>query len=186
MGCDKVVAPTFQVMVANGDQLQCAKIYKFVPMEIQGYKFHTSMYPLELQGSDMVLGVQWLQSLGRVIHDWKNLTMEFTMDGKEHVIRGDAIKTILHGTVHSLTKLMANGLTMFMMQMVKVTDSLPLNAIVGEQTQELEHLLTEYQQIFQVPTTLPLPRSHEPSNQFGAQHWTCQCAPLLISPHSKK
>ena len=108
------------------------------------------------------------------------------MDGKEHVICGDAIKTILHGMVHSLQKLMANGLTMFMMQMVKVTDSLPLNAIVGEHTQELEHLLTEYQQIFQVPTTLPLPRSHEPSNQFGAQHWTCQCAPLLISPHSKK
>ena len=161
MGCDKVVAPTFQVMVANGDQLQCAEIYKFVPMEIQGYKFHTSMYPLELQGSDMVLGVQWLQSLGRVIHDWKNLTMKFTMDGKEHVIRGDAIKTILYGTVHSLQKLMANGLTMFMMQMVKVTDSLPLNAIVGEQTQELEHLLMEYQQIFQVPTTLPLPRSHD-------------------------
>ena len=161
MGCDKVVAPTFQVMVANGDQLQCAEIYKFVPMEIQGYKFHTSMYPLELQGSDMVLGVQWLQSLGRVIHDWKNLTMKFTMDGKEHVIRGDAIKTILYGMVHSLQKLMANGLTMFMMQMVKVTDSLPLNAIVGEHTQELEHLLTEYQQIFQVPTTLPPPQSHD-------------------------
>ena len=115
MRCDKVAAPTFQVMVVNGDRLQCDEIYKFVPMEIRGYKFHTSMYPLELQGFDIVLGVQWLQSLGRVIHDWKNLTMEFTMDGKEHVIHGDAIKTILHGTVHSLQKLMANGLTMFMM-----------------------------------------------------------------------
>ena len=161
MGCDKVAAPAFQVMVANGDRLQCDEIYKSVPMEIQGYKFHISMYPLELQGFDVVLGVQWLQSLGRVIYDWKNLTMEFTMDGKKHVIRGDPIKTILHGVVHSLQELMANGLTMFMMQMVKVTNSLPLNAIVGEQTQELEHLLTEYQQIFQVPTTLPLPRSRD-------------------------
>lgn len=45
-------------MVANGERLQCNEIYKSVPMEIQGYKFHTSMYPLELQGSNVVLGVQ--------------------------------------------------------------------------------------------------------------------------------
>ena len=57
MGCDKVAAPAFQVMVANGDRLQCAEIYKSILMEIQGYKFHTNMYPLELQGSDVVLGV---------------------------------------------------------------------------------------------------------------------------------
>lgn len=146
------------------------RIYKSVPMEIQDYKFHTSMYPLELQGSNVVLRVQWLQSLGRVIHDWENLTIEFTMNGKEHVIRGDTIKTILHGTVHSLQKLMANGLTKYKMQMVKVIDSLPLNAVVRKQTQELMHLLKEYQQIFQVPTTIMEPR---PLNQLGARHWTC-------------
>lgn len=138
-------------------------------MEIQSYKFHTSMYPLELQGSNVVLRVQWLQSLGRVIHDWENLTIEFTMNGKEHVIRGDTIKTILHGTMHSLQKLMANGLTKYKMQMVKVTDSLPLNAVVRMQAQKLKHLLKEDQQIFQVPTTITEPW---PLNQLGARHWT--------------
>ena len=70
MDCCKAPAPTFQVMVANGDRPRCDEIYLAVPIEIQGYKFQTNMYPLDLQGSDVVLGIQWLQSLGQVLHDW--------------------------------------------------------------------------------------------------------------------
>lgn len=77
MGCSTTPALTFQVMVANGEKLRCEEIYVAVPIEIQGYKFQTNMYPLDLQGSDVVLGIQWLQSLGRVLHDWNKLSMEF-------------------------------------------------------------------------------------------------------------
>ena len=47
-------------MVANGEQLQCDEIYLSIPMEIQGYQFQTNVYPLDLQGFDIVLGMQWL------------------------------------------------------------------------------------------------------------------------------
>ena len=46
-------------------------------MEIQGYCFETDLYPLDIQGSDVVLGMQWLRSLRVVSHDWENLTIEF-------------------------------------------------------------------------------------------------------------
>lgn len=46
-------------------------------MEIQGYRFETDLYPLDIQGSDVVLGMQWLRSLRVVSHDWENLTIEF-------------------------------------------------------------------------------------------------------------
>ena len=39
------------------------------------------MYPIDLQGSDVDLGIQWLQNLGRVLHDWIKLSMEFSVDG---------------------------------------------------------------------------------------------------------
>ena len=68
-------------MVANGERLRCDEIYLAVPMEIQGYKFRTNMYPIDLQGSDVDLGIQWLQNLGRVLHDWIKLSMEFSVDG---------------------------------------------------------------------------------------------------------
>ena len=43
------------------------------------------MYPIDLQGSDVVLGIQWLQNLGRVLHDWNTISMEFSVDG--HMFR---------------------------------------------------------------------------------------------------
>lgn len=107
--------------------------------------------------------------------------MEFTKDGKECVIRGDTIKTILHGAVHSLQKLMANGVTMFMMQMVKVADSLPLNAIVGEKTRVralVDGISANFPSSYHLITILK-PRS---SNQLGAQRRTYQCTSLPISP----
>ena len=64
MGYYTTPALAFQVMVANGEKLPCEEIYLAVPMDIQGYKFQTNMYPLDLEGSDVVLGIQWLQGLG--------------------------------------------------------------------------------------------------------------------------
>ena len=60
MGYYTTPALAFQVMVANSERLRCEEIYLAVPMEIQGYKFQTNMYPLDLQGSDVVLSIQWL------------------------------------------------------------------------------------------------------------------------------
>lgn len=90
--CRPVTTSAFEVMVANGERLRCDEIFLAVPLEIQGYRFETSMYPLQLQGSDAVLGMQWLQSLGRVIHDWEKLTMEFTVAGQDYVIRGEILR----------------------------------------------------------------------------------------------
>ena len=58
--CRLVTTSVFEVMVANGERLRYDEIFLAVPLEIQGYWFETSMYPLQLQGSDAVLGMQWL------------------------------------------------------------------------------------------------------------------------------
>ena len=36
----------------------------------------------------MVLGVQWLETLGEIKRDFKPLRMEFMVQGKRHVLRG--------------------------------------------------------------------------------------------------
>ncbi|VFQ59818.1 unnamed protein product [Cuscuta campestris] len=38
-----------------------------------------------IHGQDLVLGVQWLQQLGKVTQDYANLTLAFTWDGKQRV-----------------------------------------------------------------------------------------------------
>ena len=45
-----------------------------------------------LGGVDVVLGVQWLQSLGTITFNFQELFMKFSMEGKEVELRGIAGK----------------------------------------------------------------------------------------------
>ena len=67
----------FEVRVASGDKLTCSEIYKDVPIKMQGIHLQVSLYALPLIGLDIVLGVQWLEELGRVVSDYGKMTMEF-------------------------------------------------------------------------------------------------------------
>lgn len=47
----------------------------------RGYEFLVNLYILPIEGSDVVLGIQWLQLLSRVSHDYAALSMEFMWNG---------------------------------------------------------------------------------------------------------
>jgi hypothetical protein len=61
---------SFTVMVGNGEHLHCTGICNDIPVLINDHTFHTSLYVLPIQGADMVLGVQWLQTLGPFVSDF--------------------------------------------------------------------------------------------------------------------
>ena len=67
------------------------------------------------QGSDVVLGMQWLQSLGKVLHDWSNLTVEFWNEVKKFVLQGDNTRRVTHGIIQSIQELLASGLETYVM-----------------------------------------------------------------------
>lgn len=85
-------APTqlFQVRVGNGEALQCTACCKAVPLYIQSHLFTTDLFILDLKGSDVVLRVQWLETLGPILTDWSRLTMEFTYNGNNILLQGNA------------------------------------------------------------------------------------------------
>ncbi|KAJ0090873.1 hypothetical protein Patl1_13026 [Pistacia atlantica] len=61
------VIPTepFVVQVANGSSLKCQGRFEHVWVILQGIPFTLTLYSLTLAGLDLVLGVQWLEQLGR-------------------------------------------------------------------------------------------------------------------------
>ncbi|XP_042049929.1 uncharacterized protein LOC121795456 [Salvia splendens] len=85
------VQPTtpFRVYVGNGDSLSCTNQCLEVRLHIQGYEFLVDLFILPIHGPGIVLGVQWLQLLGRVTHDYASLTMEFTWHDSPVLLRGD-------------------------------------------------------------------------------------------------
>ena len=56
------------------------------------------LHALPLCGADIVLGVQWLKSLGSVLTDYNDLTMKFISNG--HMVE---LKRDTNDTLHSVT-----------------------------------------------------------------------------------
>ncbi|VFQ66357.1 unnamed protein product [Cuscuta campestris] len=79
----------FRVYVGNGDSLRCTYSCPQTPLSLQGHCFNIDLYLLEIHGQDVVLGVQWLQTLGKVAHDYSQMTMKFSWKGDTVTLRGD-------------------------------------------------------------------------------------------------
>jgi hypothetical protein len=55
------------VFVGSGEELTCGQVCRVVQLEIQGHKFVVDLFVLALGGSDIVLGAQWLKTLGPIL-----------------------------------------------------------------------------------------------------------------------
>ena len=56
------------------------------------YVLNSSMFSIPMGGADVVLGVQWLQSLGTVAFNFQELFLKFFSEGKEAELQGIARK----------------------------------------------------------------------------------------------
>jgi hypothetical protein len=80
LGLDIVHQPRLSVKVANRERLLSYGAYKATTVTIQGESFVVDCYTLPLEGFDVILGVQWLQSLGPIMWDFKALSMAFVRE----------------------------------------------------------------------------------------------------------
>ena len=67
----------------NGQNLICDKKCVAVELVLQGTSFEVDLFVLPIWGLDVVLGMQWLQTLGPCLHVHNELTMEFQWQGKQ-------------------------------------------------------------------------------------------------------
>lgn len=72
--------PPFEVKVVSGDKLNYEAFIKEVKMNMQGVRIVAQLYVLSFVGLDLIMGNAWLKSLGKIIHEYHNITMEFNLD----------------------------------------------------------------------------------------------------------
>ncbi|XP_068639378.1 uncharacterized protein [Aristolochia californica] len=82
--------PTASVSVANGDKVPSYGVSKSVRFAIAGHRFSADFYIIPLAGSDLVLGVKWLQTLGSILWDFTALTMSFDWQYLRVTLQGQA------------------------------------------------------------------------------------------------
>ncbi|GJV31265.1 retrotransposon-related protein [Tanacetum coccineum] len=79
----------FKVYIGSAETLLCESICSQVTLSMQGLIMEVDLYVLPRKGPDIVLGIKWLQNLGKVTHDNLNQTMEFSWSGRDYVLKGE-------------------------------------------------------------------------------------------------
>lgn len=77
-----------KVTVANGNQLECGEKCSHFKWMMQGVWFNAEVLVLPLENCDMVLGVQWLATLGNINWNFADMTMQFKVQGKTYTLKG--------------------------------------------------------------------------------------------------
>jgi hypothetical protein len=67
----------FQIMIANGSSKKCGGNWENLLLQIGQYHLKSHMFSIHMAGCDIVLGVEWLLTLGPILMDFKELTMQF-------------------------------------------------------------------------------------------------------------
>ena len=119
-----------RVKVANGDRLDCMGLCTNTQMTIAPSTFAVDFYIIPLSGFDVILGMQWLSTLGSVL--WNFAQMQFSYWA--------------HNTRITWTGLQHPSGSATLLQTVEGTDPLDI-------------LLAEFEHRFSEPTGLPPTRS---------------------------
>ncbi|KAL8100260.1 hypothetical protein AgCh_032491 [Apium graveolens] len=167
------VEPTgsFGVCLGNGDSVQGNGICRKMKLQLEGgVEVISDFLPLGLGNSNIILGVQWLETLGVVMTDWKKQEMTYNIQGNPVTLTGDPSlmwsKISLKAMIKSMQKL-GGGFVVECRQMEAV--ALQQTETCTPQTTEeksgvpefLKKSLQQYNRVFEEPQGLPPKRAHE-------------------------
>jgi hypothetical protein len=145
---------TFRVMIANREMIECNGRCLSLTVMIQGCTIQADFYVLPVAACQAVLGVQWLETLGPIKTDYRELTMSFQQDGITRIFQG--LRQSPHRILRDKELVTIEGLGFFL-QIAAVE----VNETTTYHPNDLSQLLTEFQPIFEAPTKLPPERPQD-------------------------
>ena len=162
--CKTHLTAGLNVTVANGEVLKSQKACKAVIWESQGLLQTTDFLVLPLRGCDLVLGVQWLQTLGPITWDFTALTMQFFVEDKLVTLQG-----LQGGAVQIASKQQLSKLPDKRSPTLLLAETVSLSLLEGDTQQgvdtvatlQLQDLLQQYNKLFEEPIGLPPERTYD-------------------------
>lgn len=148
----------YNVTVGDGYRVQGSGVCQDVELEIQGLKVLQSFYLFDLGGADIVLRVEWLESLGEVKVNWKLLTMKIKEGDRSICLRGDPSLSKTLVSLKSILKAVNSGEQGMLIEFGEVTlEGLDAPKV----SSEIEALLKQFPEVCQPTVGLPPPRSRD-------------------------
>ncbi|PKA61698.1 putative mitochondrial protein [Apostasia shenzhenica] len=159
--CELEEIANFQVNLATGARYEVTQLAKEVVWKVQGHIFKADMMILPLGSYDVVLGVQWLATLGPVSWDFLKLQMSFQYLGQHVVLKGVRKQYVRITNGRKVSKVMQNSSMVLHVQLQSITTEQKLST-EGTCTQaKIIELVDKFKDIFTESSGLPPFRSHD-------------------------
>ena len=117
LNCFIYPAPEFQVLIADGSIVSCSGKCHSIKLSMGDYQLDTPMYAISMGAVDIVLGVQWLTTLGTIKMNFQDLFMRFQSEGKTIELRGLKEKSPHIVSSHQMQTLLQKGANVFVAQL---------------------------------------------------------------------
>ncbi|XP_061373937.1 uncharacterized protein LOC133316226 [Gastrolobium bilobum] len=171
-----------RVFLGNDEFLVCDCKCPKVKLLVQGQSFETDLWVLDLANLGISLGMTWLESLGKVTHDYIHLTMEFEWQGKLVILTGES-QTDNHKNSALGGCLAITCDTQHQLEDAVDNELLQLQPSVHP---DLWHILVEYQAIFSIPRSLPPCRPMDHAIHLEARARPVNVRPYRYGHHQKE
>ncbi|KAA0038305.1 ty3-gypsy retrotransposon protein [Cucumis melo var. makuwa] len=151
----------YGVILGSGTAIQGKGICESLEVQMKNWTVKEDFLPLELGGVDVILGMQWLYSLGVTICDWKNLTLTFYDSEKQICIKGDPSLTKARVSLKNLVKTWEEHDHGYLIECrsIEVAELKELMTSHKEEKEETEEklipILNQFSDIFEWPEKLP-------------------------------
>nr|XP_034886896.1 uncharacterized protein LOC118027607 [Populus alba] len=153
LGLHVVRGKPFKVTVGNKEVIECTGRCFGLSLSLQGITIQADFFVLPVAACQVVLGVQWLETLGPIKTDYKKLWMSFKQDGKTHVLHGITGSELAPLGEKELLHLSGMGFFVHMVSEMQTTQD-------TQWAPDLDQILSQFAHIFEEPTDLPPTRSH--------------------------
>ena len=153
------VTPTkpYTVEVGDGQKIRCEGVWNNVKLQIQGMKIQQDLFVFEMMGVDVVLGMEWLASLGEIRANFRELTLKITATEGSFTLKGEPARARSAASLRSIVKILRNEGEGFLLYFQDIQDVKEANLMPTW----MEGILEEYNEVFQNPGGLPPSRRQD-------------------------
>jgi hypothetical protein len=157
LNCFVYPVPEFQVMIADGATINLSGKCNKINITMGEYVMNSPMIAIPMGFVDVVLGIQWLQSIGIVAFNFQELFMKFSLEGKEIELRGIIGKLDKLISSNGMTKLLKKGHQGVIAQLC------PLYVQTSKPSipQDIQGIIDRHSKVFEdIPKGLPPTQNH--------------------------
>jgi hypothetical protein len=155
LGLTITPAHYFKVLVGNGELLPCTTMCSQVTLSLGLHKFVLDLFVLPLSGAELVLGVQWLKTLGPIVTDYEKLTMSFSKDGETVHLAGVPKPGPEEANLHQLHRLVETHAIDTCVCLHLNPTTTPIDTSPTPSDPRITKLITRFTTLFHNPTHLP-------------------------------